>query len=75
MVGVKCCTYLPDYNASLSDLIEQLKNITEEVRNNDLSNLFDWLEIFNWPFWSEHDPTCLCWNDLFYFCCYYYYLY
>lgn len=37
VIGVVCCTYVPDYNASLSDIIAHIKHISE-VHVNDISN-------------------------------------
>lgn len=44
MIGVEYCTYVPDYNASLSDITEHLKHITDEVHTSDISISFEWLE-------------------------------
>lgn len=44
MIGIECCTYVPDYNASLSEIIAHIKHIANEVHTNDIKDPFEWLE-------------------------------
>lgn len=42
IIGSECCTFVPDYNATINDIIKQLYKTGQSVQQNNTS-LFDWL--------------------------------
>ncbi|XP_068445786.1 syncytin-A-like [Clinocottus analis] len=43
VIGSECCTFVPDYNATIGDIISHLHETAKSV-HQDSSSLFDWLK-------------------------------
>ncbi|XP_075943394.1 endogenous retrovirus group PABLB member 1 Env polyprotein-like [Anarhichas minor] len=43
VIGSECCTFVPDYNATIADVINHLHDTAKTV-HQDSSSLFDWLK-------------------------------
>lgn len=44
IIGSECCTFVPDYNATISDVINHLHATANSVHQEDSTSLFDWLK-------------------------------
>ncbi|KAJ0032645.1 hypothetical protein NQD34_002726 [Periophthalmus magnuspinnatus] len=43
IIGQECCTFVPDYNATITDIVHHLYKTGESLAQTDSSSLFDWL--------------------------------
>lgn len=43
VIGSECCTFVPDYNATISNIVSHLHDTANSV-HQDSSSLFDWLK-------------------------------
>lgn len=43
VIGSECCTFVPEYNATIGDIINHLHDTAHTV-HQDSSSLFDWLK-------------------------------
>uniref|UniRef100_A0A8C6WTQ3 Envelope protein n=1 Tax=Neogobius melanostomus TaxID=47308 RepID=A0A8C6WTQ3_9GOBI len=43
IIGQECCTFVPDYNATINDIVTHLYRTGESVQQVKTESLFDWL--------------------------------
>ncbi|CAL1592780.1 unnamed protein product [Knipowitschia caucasica] len=43
VIGQECCTFVPEYNATINDIVQHLYKTGESVQQKSAPSLFDWL--------------------------------
>ncbi|XP_040040503.2 endogenous retrovirus group PABLB member 1 Env polyprotein [Gasterosteus aculeatus] len=44
VIGSECCTFVPDYNATIGDVVNHLRDTAKSVHQDSSGSLFDWLK-------------------------------